>query len=385
MASLWKHPQSKFWTACFTSPDGRQLKRSTKTTDKKLAMKLAEEFEQAARTQRTLRQARVVISDLHKELSGSNVESMSLMHYVENWLERRELEVSPATMKFYRSCTTKFTKWLGDTALKNISLIDADHIVGFRNSEATGHSVKTVNHHLKCLRMVFKAAKRDGYISQDPSEFVDTIKKTAIQPSASIAKRRPFSTQEIQRVLDHCDDEWRSIVLFGFYTGQRLGDIANLTWLNVNIEKEAIQLVTAKTKKLLNLPIAPPLLAQLKHQRSRGQFKVADPLHPKAFEIASKNGTGHLSGIFSRVLVAAGLREKAKHVKKEGPRSTSELSFHSLRYSATTQLQAAGIAPGITQEFIGHESEEIHQHYARFGMDNLRKAADALPDVTNRL
>jgi hypothetical protein len=32
MASLWKHPKSQFWTACFTDDNGRQLKRSTKLT-----------------------------------------------------------------------------------------------------------------------------------------------------------------------------------------------------------------------------------------------------------------------------------------------------------------------------------------------------------------
>jgi hypothetical protein len=30
MASLWKHPQSKFWVACFTDTTGRQRKQSTK-------------------------------------------------------------------------------------------------------------------------------------------------------------------------------------------------------------------------------------------------------------------------------------------------------------------------------------------------------------------
>jgi hypothetical protein len=45
MASVVKRKQSKFWTACYTSHDGRQLKRSTKSTDKNQAREIAINFE----------------------------------------------------------------------------------------------------------------------------------------------------------------------------------------------------------------------------------------------------------------------------------------------------------------------------------------------------
>jgi hypothetical protein len=35
MASIWKHPNSRFLTACYTDKDGKQVKRSTKQTDKR--------------------------------------------------------------------------------------------------------------------------------------------------------------------------------------------------------------------------------------------------------------------------------------------------------------------------------------------------------------
>ena len=45
MSSVWKHPKSQFWTACFTDENGRQLKRSTKLTDRAKAMSMAQKFE----------------------------------------------------------------------------------------------------------------------------------------------------------------------------------------------------------------------------------------------------------------------------------------------------------------------------------------------------
>jgi len=47
--------------------------------------------------------------------------------------------------------------------------------------------------------------------------------------STAESKRRAFTLNEIKRILRACGDdiEWRGLVLFGLYLGQRLGDLAN--------------------------------------------------------------------------------------------------------------------------------------------------------------
>jgi integrase len=42
---------------------------------------------------------------------------------------------------------------------------------------------------------------------------------------------------ELRRILRIASGEWRHLILFGLYTGQRLGDIAKLTWRNVDLER----------------------------------------------------------------------------------------------------------------------------------------------------
>ena len=76
-------------------------------------------------------------------------------------------------------------------------------------------------------------------------------------------RRRPFTIPELQAVVSVADDEWRSMIVFGLYTGQRLGDLASLTWANVDLQRGEIRLVTRKTGKTLNLPIAAPLRKHL--------------------------------------------------------------------------------------------------------------------------
>jgi site-specific recombinase XerD len=38
-------------------------------------------------------------------------------------------------------------------------------------------SAKTANHDLKALKMMFKSARRDSVITEDPTEFVEPVRK----------------------------------------------------------------------------------------------------------------------------------------------------------------------------------------------------------------
>jgi hypothetical protein len=70
VASVWKHPKSQYWTACFRDQNGRQRRISTKETNNKKAFKIAEEFQRAAKTKRTLKQIQNVLDRLNEEVSA---------------------------------------------------------------------------------------------------------------------------------------------------------------------------------------------------------------------------------------------------------------------------------------------------------------------------
>jgi integrase len=52
---------------------------------------------------------------------------------------------------------------------------------------------------------------------------------SAPSKAALKSERRPFTIDELRAVLEVADDEWKSLIKFGLYTGQRLADIAALT------------------------------------------------------------------------------------------------------------------------------------------------------------
>jgi site-specific recombinase XerD len=148
---------------------------------------------------------------------------------------------------------SRYLEFLGCAADLDLASVTRTTLVEFRNQVAQKASATTTNHDLRAIKALFREAKRDGYIAEDPSEFVDTVRKSFDD------KRRPFAIAEIQRILAVADPEWRSLVLFGLYTGQRLSDIAALTWDNLDLSKNEIRLRTRKTAKRIMVPIAKPL------------------------------------------------------------------------------------------------------------------------------
>jgi integrase len=100
-----------------------------------------------------------------------------------------------------------------------------------------------------------------------------------------------------------------------------------------------------------------------------------------------KGRTGALSGQFYRVMVAAGLvPHRSHHTQgqaggRSGKRTPGELSFHSLRHTATSLMKNAGISSAIVQDIIGHESAAVSAHYTHIDGDAKRSALAALPDL----
>jgi integrase len=383
MSSIWRHPKSQYWTACFRDQHGRQRRISTKETNRHKAQKIAEEYEKAARLKRTLRQTRDAIERLHSELTGHTLcSSVSLRTFAETWLETKKAEAAPRTLEFYCKSAKKLLSYFGPLADDPLSEITKNDLIKFRNAlSALGLASKTVNHHLKCSKMIFRAAWRDGVLSEDPAEFVASVRspKNSRTPS-----KRPFSIPQLRAVLSLADPEWRSLVLFGLYTGQRLGDIARLRWSNIDLNRDELRLVTAKTSKSMIIPLASPLRRHIEKMPSSDDPQT--PLHPRACATVDVQGrSGTLSRQFGELLVQAGLREKQRHRSqgktREGARTSTALSFHSLRRTATTLLHEAGIPQAVAQALIGHDSAAMHEVYISVGREALVRAAEVFPEV----
>jgi integrase len=374
MASLWKHPQSKFWSACWTDKDGRRLKRSTKTTDRKLAKKLAEQFEAESRVVRTAKQARQILAEIYREHSGQELATSSVADYFNGYVARRKPEIGKASFEYYKGNARRFLAYLGDRANADIAQITKGEITAYRDHIRQKIGPRTTNNVLKCLKAFFTAARKDGFLIEDPAGDVATVR------DREETNRRPFTLPEIKTLIGVVNSEWKSMILFGLYTGQRLQDIATLGWNNLDLTRGVIRLTTSKTGRRMELPIAAPLRIHIESLNASDDPK--EPLHPTAAGHVRRTGrAARLSNQFGELLLTAGLRSPAQNASSTTGRAKNELSFHSLRHTATSLLKAAGIPASVVMEFIGHDDAKVSQGYTHTGSEALELAAAALPNL----
>jgi integrase len=364
----------------------RRVFRSTKTRDKKQALEICRAWHKAALKARngklSVDAAREVIAQgVSDVFTAANVESLpsaSIKAWCETWLEAKAIEAEQSTHDRYKRIVERFVEFLGTKSKRDLSTLPANEITRFRDHEAKERARATANLSLKVLRVCFGEAVRQGLLAVNPGTRVKLLKLR------DKSARRAFTLSEIKRILKACgeDAEWRGLVLFGLYLGQRLGDLAKLTWRAVNLENSEIAFTTRKTGRRVVLPLVQPLANYL------ASLPASD--NPNAFifpTAASAKRTGTLSNQFREILVDAGLVEPRGHeAAKQGrsqARETSEISFHSLRHTAVTMLKAAGVSYFITREIVGHESAAVSRQYTHLTTDDKRNAMQRLPDVTN--
>lgn len=402
MGSIWKHPNSSNFNACFTAVVGasaRQYKLTTGTADKKLARRIADELDQVGRGVRTSdqiksflegiadlkakRAARKACDAILRRTTGRSLESKTARGFVESWLERTKGEVSPATWVKYDKTGKLLLASLGGKADQDIAEIRKEDLARFRDEQGKRVARTTANVYLKVVRIIFAAAEADGLLLRNEARHV---KKLKVANEAS--NRRAFTLPELNKILAHCDDEWRSMILFGFYTGARLGDVARLTWQNLDLTKEELSYVSTKTGRQTITPLSAVLLKHI-HKLPAGD-NPKQPLHSRAHEIVATHGQAQrLSSQFADILAAAGLTAPRSHQVEDGEkrkgrdtrRTVSEISFHSLRHTAVSLLKTAGVSDAVAQDLVGHESAEISRHYTHIESAAKRAAVDKLPVI----
>jgi integrase len=381
MASLTLKKTSPFFFACFRGgPNGKiQCRRSTFETDRRKAQKIADSYETVAQRQITERKIRRTMAELAREVAGYQLATVTLAEYAKRFLAQKKRELKANSFELYAKAVSKLLEFFGKRGDQDINDILKQDIVAWRDSLAAKVTTVTANGDMRVCKMLFKAAKRDTLIEADPCEFVPMLRRQANAP-----ERRPFSIEELKRVLAACDDEWRSLVTFAIYSGQRLADLASLRWSSIDLLRNELTIVTRKTGKRVVVPMSEPLREHVLALPGADSGEV--PVHPHAYAILARDGRVRaLSTEFATILEKAGLRPKRSHSARgngrDGLRESLDLSFHALRHTAVSFLRDANVPEAAVMELIGHDSVEISRHYTHCGREALQAAAAALPRI----
>ena len=379
MASIHRKPNSPFWHAAFYLPDGRRTQRSTGTANRKKALAIALEYDKAARTGRqgllTDQKAREAIASIYAIANADLLPTSTVGEYLDRWLKVKTIETKDSTVAEYSKTAERLKKILGPKVNRPMDAVTVNDALRFRDGLADILAPATANKYLKIARVIWNDAGRESMAGDNPFAKVKILDTQG-------STRRGFTLDQVKAIYNLASPSWRGIILLGFYCGQRLADLARLTWQNVDLEEEVIRLTTGKTGRPMVIPMARPLVDFLSNLPASDN--PMDPIFPDLADLRTQT----LSGQFSAIVADAGFGtyDKYHRGQKDGPgraarRATGNLTFHSLRHTATSQLKNAGVSDVVAREIIGHDSEAISRHYTKIETTTLRNAVNRLPNI----
>lgn len=322
--------------------------------------------------------ARRLIGEI-MELSGQGrLRDQSCREWFAEWIQEKKVTTKPATLAFYKTVAKDFLGFMGDRADKHLETVTPSDIRNFRDTVvANGRTGKTANHKLKCLRSIFGDAVKASNLLQNPAASVKSVNEDDSTP------REPFTIEEVSQLLSTAPtNEWQGLILFGAFTGLRLGDCAKLKSGNIDLENEVLRIMPQKSdrkKKVIEVPLHPDLLAYLT-QNPPAPF-APTPLFPKLVKV-TPGGRKGLSARFRQIMDDAGIARNVTRRTADGAaRETASRSFHSLRHTFTSMLANANVSTEVREKMTGHTESTTHKIYTHFELETLRDGVDRIPSI----
>ena len=368
--------RSPFWYACYTTADGRRLKKSTKQTDERKAKLIAGAWQDAEglAKDRELTEVRTreVLSDVLQRVTGQKLRVYTVKQWFQQFASQKRKSKSEKTALRHEQMHNEFLAFLGPRANLTIATITSKDVSDFRDQRhSRGLTPTTVNLDVTVLSTAFNAALRQGLIPVNPCAGVEPLKDKA-------HRKQVFTPEQISALLRVAEGDWKGLILVAFYTGQRLGDCANLRWRDIDIVSEikTIHWPQQQDKEAADVSVVHPKLED--HLLSLPTPKSDDEF---LFPSLAQRNVSPLSKHFRRLMKQARIEQRVIREGNKAGRTVYGLSFHSLRHSFNSILANAGVSEEMRMALTGHKSRDVHQKYTHRELEVFRAAIGMLPRV----
>ena len=292
MAWLYKQKESDLWWIGYRV-NGKQIRRSTGTDDREVAERQLAKLESIAQAHAASALTQEFVRHLTRvESSGDTLDA-----YRKQWLaECRDL--SPMTLKKYKGVLDDFYVFVNATETAPLLRdIQQDTVAEFIRAKRQKISVGSTMLARKILAVFFGYCVDNRALQFSP---VPSTKSLKLERGNGKSVRRAFTLKEVKLLYKKApDDFWRYMVMAGYFTGQRMGDLITLPWASVDFRENQIRLTSRKTGVAVTVPLSGELAALLRALREKADnVKPSDPIWPEQAARYLQFGAGMFSNEF---------------------------------------------------------------------------------------
>jgi integrase len=324
---------------------GKRYQRSTKTSVRKLADKVAKETEVQ------------IFKGKYSPVVKSESKDTELNSLFRRYLDHSQGTKAKTTQKTDR---VAIKAWQDYFARKGVRLpAEVTHAVltDFQIENSRYYSARYFNNLLGCLKTVFNKAIEWGILEINP---IARFKKNKIPK-----KLRYFDDDEAALLWKIASPRLRAIIALGLYAGLRRAEIVNLRWEDLDFKKSMLHVrsdseYTPKGKRPRSIPIHKTLVEALR--------EIQDDKPRRGWVFPRTDGRAGLLGInaptreFSELLKAAKIKGR----------------LHDLRHTFGSRLVREGVPLPVVKELMGHSDISSTMIYVHLYPGQYRDAIDRL-------
>lgn len=282
-----------------------------------------------------------------KEPPEHKPQTKRINEFAKEFLDFAEVNYARSSCDIFRVCLRNLLRIAGNCPLQ---ALEQRHVDLYKTDRLKTKSPVSVNIELRSLRTILNYALRWKLIEENPFKCVQLVRVPEMPPLY-------FTKEQFEILLSVIQEEWfKEIVIFTVLTGMRRGEVCNLRWCDVDLERKLAHVHSTPTfrskwGKQRVIPLNDWIVQRLS-QRSSGE----DGEYVFTFE-GKKVDESYLTHKFGDYMRAARLNGK--------------LHFHSLRHTFATWLVQQSVSIYEVQKLLGHSSIEMTQIYSHLQSEQL--------------
>lgn len=294
----------------------------------------------------------------------SELKGITFGEFGKMYLEHMKLYREWKTTQSTQTVLNRFSD-LDNLEITKITVLDIQPIVDAQTKE--GLNPNTIIYYLKKLTIIFNSAKNQyNLIKTIPT------KNIKVNKPKNIIKKALNETETNKLLNDFKNNEYYLVVFLLIKTGMRIGEVLGLTWSDINLKDNSIN-INKQWKKLKDgssnfgdlktknservLPISNLVSAELLRYR-----KNIINIDNRVFEFKDKE---HVIGETNKLLKSYGYN----------------ITVHELRHTYATKLIANGLDFKTAATLLGHDVKQTIKTYSHVNNDMMERAKNLIENI----